>query len=357
MNNIVFENVHKSYGHVEVIRGLNLEIPEGERVILLGPSGCGKSTILRMIAGLEDITAGDLFMSGRRVNDVDPGDRNVAMVFQSYALYPHMTVEKNIYFGMEIAKLPKEEREERTSWALNVLNLAPYRKRFPKELSGGQRQRVALCRALVKKAPYFLLDEPLSNLDAQLRTNARAELVRIHEVYHPTFIYVTHDQVEAMTVGQRIVVLDKSIIQQQGTPDDIYNRPKNVFVAKFIGSPSMNVGLAKVDGDRLIIGESSVEIPAPWRAVLGERPEVRFGFRPEHTRLSESGGDLPVTITYVENHGNRKCITFSMGGNPFMATTDPDFTLEDDMRLSVNWNKMHFFDAETEESLGYPANV
>ena len=267
-----------------------------------------------------------------------------------------MTVEKNIYFGMEIAKIPKEEREERTNWALSILNLEPYRKRFPKELSGGQRQRVALCRALVKKAPYFLLDEPLSNLDAQLRTNARAELVRIHGVYNPTFIYVTHDQVEAMTVGQRIVVLDKSIIQQQGSPDDIYNRPRNVFVAKFIGSPSMNIGNAKVDGDVLHIGENTIKIPGSWRAVIDDRKEVRFGIRPEHVLLvtTRDDGEIPVQVTYMENHGNRKCITFGLAENSMMATTDPDFEVAGQMYLKLIWDKMHFFDKQTDENIGYP---
>ena len=218
MNDIVFKNVCKSYdGKVNVIENLNLTIPAGQRLILLGPSGCGKSTILRMIAGLESITSGDLYMGGVRVNDIEPGDRDVAMVFQNYALYPHMTVNKNIQFGMEIAKVPKAERDKQTDWALEILGLSEYKERLPRQLSGGQRQRVALCRALVKKAPFFLLDEPLSNLDAQLRTSARAELVKIHEVYHPTFIYVTHDQIEAMTVGQNIVILDKSIIQQMAT--------------------------------------------------------------------------------------------------------------------------------------------
>ncbi|MDO4546846.1 MAG: ABC transporter ATP-binding protein [Clostridia bacterium] len=354
MNDIVFKDVYKSYGNVEVIKGFNLTIPEGERVILLGPSGCGKSTILRMIAGLENITAGDLYMNGKRMNDVDPGDRNVAMVFQNYALYPHMTVERNIQFGMEIAKLPKQERNERTEWALEVLGLTEYKRRYPKELSGGQRQRVALCRALVKKAPYFLLDEPLSNLDAQLRTSARAELVRVHQVYLPTFIYVTHDQVEAMTVGQRIVVLDKSVIQQQGTPDEIYNKPKNVFVARFIGSPSMNVAQADVQAGMLVTASTAVKIPDRWMNIIGDRKKVKFGIRPEHMALGREKGDYPIKITYIENHGNRSCIALNVGENAMMATTDPGFESAENMWLTLNWQKMHFFDFETDQNLGYP---
>ena len=358
VNEIVFKDVTKSYdGKVNVINKLNLTIPSGQRMILLGPSGCGKSTILRMIAGLETVTSGDLYMGGERVNDVDPGDRNVAMVFQNYALYPHMTVKRNIQFGMEIAKVPVKEREERTDWALDILNLKEYKNRLPRQLSGGQRQRVALCRALVKKAPYFLLDEPLSNLDAQLRTAARAELVKIHEVYHPTFIYVTHDQIEAMTVGERIVILDQSIIQQQGTPDEVYNRPANVFVAKFIGSPSMNIDRGTVSEGRLWVGDESAVIPEKWRAIIGDRKEVLFGIRPEHIELSKENGDFTIHVTYTENHGNLLCVAFRIGDNPMMGTLDPFYRLEDGLKLRVNWDKIHFFDPETSRNLGYPEGV
>ena len=355
MNDIVFENVCKSYdGKTNVIDRLNLTIPAGQRMILLGPSGCGKSTILRMIAGLETVTSGSLYMGGRLVNDIEPGDRDVAMVFQNYALYPHMTVGRNIQFGMEIAKVPKSERDERTDWALDILNLKGYKDRLPRQLSGGQRQRVALCRALVKKAPFFLLDEPLSNLDAQLRTTARAELVKIHEVYHPTFIYVTHDQIEAMTVGQRIVILDKSVIQQQGTPNEIYNRPANVFVARFIGSPSMNIGEAGVEGGRLCIGQDWVEIPERWRNVIGSRDKVKFGIRPEHVDFSKGKGDVRVKVTYTENHGNLLCVAYTAAQNKMMATLDPFYQIEDDLYMNIKWDKIHFFDAESDENIGYP---
>ena len=354
VNDIVFDHVYKSYdGKNNVIADLNLTIPSGQRMILLGPSGCGKSTILRMIAGLETVTRGNLYMGGQRMNDVDPGDRNVAMVFQNYALYPHMTVKRNIQFGMEIAKVPKAERDAQTDWALDILNLSEYKDRLPRQLSGGQRQRVALCRALVKKAPFFLLDEPLSNLDAQLRTAARAELVKIHEVYQPTFIYVTHDQIEAMTVGQRIVILDKSVIQQQGTPDEIYNRPANVFVAKFIGSPCMNVVKATVSEGCLYVGDESVEIPVAWRQIIGDRKQVRFGIRPEHVDFS-ADGDFTMNITYTENHGNQLCVAFDVAGNPMMATLDPFYRLENGLKLVFKWDKVHFFDDETEGNLGYP---
>ena len=354
-NDIVFEHVYKSYdGKNNVIADLNLNIPSGQRMILLGPSGCGKSTILRMIAGLEKISGGNLYMGGKRVNDVDPGDRNVAMVFQNYALYPHMTVKRNIQFGMEIAKVPKAERDKQTDWALDILNLSEYRDRLPRQMSGGQRQRVALCRALVKKAPYFLLDEPLSNLDAQLRTAARAELVRIHEVYQPTFIYVTHDQIEAMTVGQRIVILDKSIIQQQGTPDEIYNQPANVFVAKFIGSPCMNICKASVENGKLIVGNEAAPIPEAWQKIIGGRKTVRFGIRPEHIEFLPDDGDFSIKVTYTENHGNMLCVAFDVGENNLMATLDPFYVLQNNLKLKIKWDKIHFFDDETEVNLGYP---
>lgn len=354
MNEIIFKNVYKNYGHVEVIKDLNLTIPDGIRLVLLGPSGCGKTTILRMIAGLEDITAGDLFMSGTRVNDLEPGDRNVSMVFQNYALYPHMTIEDNILFGLQVAKVSKLEQQERLYWALEILELTPYVKRLPKELSGGQRQRVALCRSLVKKSPYLLLDEPLSNLDAQLRTTARAELVKIHEVYNPTFVYVTHDQVEAMTIGHKIVVLDNSIIQQFDIPDNIYNKPNNVFVAKFIGSPSMNIMEVPVEDDSIIIDGIKVKVPPYWREKIGDRSKIKFGVRPEHVILNTTQGDVKLKTDFVENHGNRKCFSFKFGKDNFMATTEPEFNFSEDLFLNVPWQRVHFFDHDSNVNIGYP---
>lgn len=354
---INLKNVSKSYdGKKFVIDGIDLYIPAGQRTILLGPSGCGKTTLLRMISGLESITDGELYMGGEVVNDLEPGDRNVAMVFQNYALYPHMTVEKNILFGMEIAKIDKEERERRLVDALKMFGLTEYRKRYPKELSGGQRQRVALCRALVKRAPYFLLDEPLSNLDAQLRTMARAELVKVHQIYMPTFIYVTHDQVEAMTVGEKIVVLNGGKIQQYDTPDIIYNQPKNIFVAKFIGAPSMNIFDGEIDNGNLIVGDKSVPIPEEWKSLIGNRSQVKFGIRPEHVKLMKVPEGPSVNINYVENQGDKKSIAFLIEDNVFMATTDTSFEEQETMYLAMNWNKMHLFDVDTTENIGYPEN-
>lgn len=357
MNNIVFKDVCKSYGNVDVIKNLNLEIEDGQRLILLGPSGCGKSTILRMIAGLEKITSGDLYMGGQRVNDVDPGDRNVGMVFQNYALYPHMTVEKNILFGLKVAKIPEQEQQERLKWSLEILGLSHLKDRYPRELSGGQRQRVALCRALVKKSPYFLLDEPLSNLDAQLRTVARGELVKVHEVYRPTFVYVTHDQIEAMTIGEKIVVVDKSVIQQYDTPNNIYNRPNNVFVAKFIGSPSMNVFEADVEGNNIWIDGKAVEVPANWRKQIGNRKNIMIGIRPENIKLQSGSGDCRMKIDYVENHGNELCIAFTMNGVMCMATADVSTLISYETYLKIDWSKVHMFDKESTLNIGYPEDI
>ena len=233
MYSIEMKNVVKRFGKTEVIKGLNLSIKDGERLILLGSSGCGKSTILRMISGLETITSGELLLKGKLANNMDPGDRNIGMVFQNYALFPHMTVEKNISYGLRVNRIPEAEIKKRVADAVDILNLGGLEKRLPRELSGGQRQRVALARAIVKQSDFFLLDEPLSNLDAQLRGHARKELVKLHEMYGQTMIYVTHDQIEAMTVGQRIAVINNGKIQMLDTPHMVYHRPAN------ISSPSL----------------------------------------------------------------------------------------------------------------------
>src|SRR5262245_15312414 len=240
MATVTFEHVHKRYGDVHVVKDLNLEIGDGEFMVLVGPSGCGKTTSLRMIAGLEDISEGTLKIGDRVVNDVAAKDRDIAMVFQSYALYPHMTVRDNMAFGLKLRKLPKSEIDKRVDDAARILSLENYLNRKPKELSGGQRQRVALGRAIVREPSVFLMDEPLSNLDAKLRVQTRAEIARLHQRLKTTVVYVTHDQVEAMTMGSRIAVMSTGDLQQVGTPQELYDRPKNRFVAGFIGSPSMN---------------------------------------------------------------------------------------------------------------------
>ena len=278
MKHIVFEHVGKAYGKNVIVKDLNMEIREGERLILLGPSGCGKSTTLRMIAGLEDLTEGNLYMDDRLVNDVPCGERDVSMVFQNYALFPHMTVRNNIIYGLKAHKIDPAEIEKRLSEVLSMLELKGLEDRKPKDLSGGQRQRVALARAVVKRAGYFLLDEPLSNLDAQLRLRARKELVNIHEMYHPTMIYVTHDQVEAMTVGQRIAVMHEGKMEMLDTPSKVYSRPATVFCAKFIGSPSMNIVEANYNDGVLSIGNQSIRLPNMWcrQTVCRDTTGTRF---------------------------------------------------------------------------------
>ena len=354
MNSIVFENVCKSYGDAKIVKSLNLEIKEGERLILLGPSGCGKTTTLRMIAGLEDITSGQLTMGGRVVNDIAPGERNIAMVFQSYALFPHLSVWDNITFGLHIQKLPEAEIKKRADEALEILNLRGYENYKPKQLSGGQKQRVALCRALVKQSPYFLLDEPLSNLDAQLRQQARTELVRIHEIYKPTMIYVTHDQVEAMTVADRIVVLKDGELQQIAAPDTIYRHPANTFVAGFIGAPSMNILKACFNRDCICIGKAVLPVPELWRQVIGQRRDLLLGIRPEHCRLSEDAA-VQGSITYVENTGNQRTVELQLesGENISVTVSDRNADVQNSSGICFSWDDVSLFDVTSGRNIGY----
>lgn len=272
MNNIVFEHVVKAYGKNVIVNDLNMEIREGERLILLGPSGCGKSTTLRMIAGLEDITSGFLHMRGQVVNNVACGDRGVSMVFQNYALFPHMTVKNNIIYGLKAHKMEAAEINRRLEEVLEMLQLKGLEDRKPKDLSGGQRQRVALARAVVKRSDYFLLDEPLSNLDAQLRLRARKELVKIHEMYRPTMVYVTHDQIEAMTVGQRVAIMYRGNMEMLDTPSHVYNMPASIFCARFIGSPSMNIISCQYENGNLSIGDQMIRLAPMWRPIADACP-------------------------------------------------------------------------------------
>lgn len=359
MKEIVFENVCKAYGKTKVIESLNLNINPGERLILLGASGCGKSTTLRLIAGLEEITSGNLYMNGQRVNDVSSGERNVSMVFQNYALYPHMTVADNITYGLRIQKLPKEEINKRLKSALDMLELNGFEGRKPKDLSGGQRQRVALSRAVVKRSDFLLLDEPLSNLDAQLRGHARKELVKIHQTYHQTFVYVTHDQVEAMTVGERIALMHEGKLQMIDTPYNVYNRPANVFTAKFIGSPSTNIFEAHYAERSIIVGKQSVKLPELWSAHLGKNGcrEFYLGIRPEHIRLEREKTDnmFVGTVKYVEEYGNRCGVYFDIEGNEVVAISDKtEFKPGNRVCFGLAADKIHVFDKQTTMNIGYP---
>ena len=307
MATLTLREIQKSYGSLSVIKNIDLEVADREFVVFVGPSGCGKSTLLRMIAGLEEISGGDLIIDGQRMNDIGPADRGLAMVFQSYALYPHMTVRQNMGFALRLARVPKAEREKKVAEAARILQLEPYLDRKPGQMSGGQRQRVAIGRAIVRNPKIFLFDEPLSNLDAALRGQMRIELARLHEELQATMIYVTHDQVEAMTMADKIVVLQAGVIEQVGTPLQLYHHPANLFVAGFIGSPRMNFlkgRVAALDGTGL-----SVELPSGARVALPVESHtvnagdaVTLGLRPEALRL-DPAGPLAGTVRLVERLG------------------------------------------------------
>ncbi|MDU1912382.1 ABC transporter ATP-binding protein [Fusobacterium sp.] len=356
MSSIMFKNVCKDYGSTQVVKNLNLEINPGERLVLLGPSGCGKSTTLRMIAGLEKITSGELYFGDKLMNDIEAGERNVAMVFQNYALYPHMTVWDNITFGLRMNKVEREEIEKRAREALKILNLEGLEKRYSKELSGGQRQRVALCRAVVKQSPFFLLDEPLSNLDVQLRNTSREKLVKLHNLYRPTFVYVTHDQIEAMTIGHRIAVLNKGYLQQIDTPEKIYNNPVNVFVAKFIGIPQINILRANINEGDILFKNNTIKLSDEKRELIEKRREVYLGIRPEYVKVSrdKSENSIKGNIAKIENYGSQKCLLITVNGEEkVMASVpnDSDFKRYEDVYIKFTKKNMLFFDIATENNI------
>jgi multiple sugar transport system ATP-binding protein len=309
MGQVTLRGVRKSFGSVDVIKGIDLEVNDGEFLVFVGPSGCGKSTTLRMIAGLETISAGELLIDGVRANDLRPSDRGAAMVFQSYALYPHMTVAENMGFALKMAGVGKAERARQVGRAAEILRITDYLGRFPKELSGGQRQRVAIGRAIVRKPKVFLFDEPLSNLDAALRVNMRIELSRLHKELGATMIYVTHDQVEAMTMGDRIAVFHAGLVEQLGAPMDLYNRPANEFVSGFIGAPRIN-----------LIDRPADAAPAPhramWQALAADAPAGvrRVGLRPEHLRVVEAGQGVPATVELAEHLGDVSILHLRVDG-------------------------------------------
>ena len=310
MGQVSLRGIRKSYGKVDVIQGVDLDVGEGEFIVFVGPSGCGKSTVLRMIAGLESITGGEILIDGVRANDLRPADRGAAMVFQSYALYPHMTVAENMGFALKMAGVAKADRESQVGRAAEILRITELLGRFPKELSGGQRQRVAIGRAIVRKPKVFLFDEPLSNLDAALRVNMRIELSRLHKELATTMIYVTHDQVEAMTLGDRIAVFNKGLVEQLGAPMELYNRPANEFVAGFIGAPRIN----------LIPRPPASGATAPhlalWAALAGQAPASvqRAGLRPEHLHLVAAGQGIPASVALAEHLGDSSIIHLRVQG-------------------------------------------
>jgi multiple sugar transport system ATP-binding protein len=339
MGHISLHDIRKSFGSVNVIQGVSLDITDGELVVFVGPSGCGKSTLLRLIAGLDRPTSGRIEIDGRDVTAIGAADRGLAMVFQSYALYPHMTVRQNLSFGLENTRMPRAEIDARVAEAGRMLDITELMTRRPTQLSGGQRQRVAIGRAIVRNPTAFLLDEPLSNLDAELRGTMRAELAALHARLATTMIYVTHDQIEAMTLADRIVVLRKGVVEQVDTPLGLYNRPANLFVAGFIGAPNMNFfatlargGVAQLPGD----------IPVP---VAADGP-VTLGLRPQHLRLADTG--IPATVTLVEQLGVETVVHADSGGTRVLTVLDgqPAITRGDHVHLGFDSAQVHAFDAQ-----------
>lgn len=364
MSELKLVDIKKTYGKdTTVVEGFNLEIHDEEFIVFVGPSGCGKSTILRMIAGLEDITEGDLYINGKRANDVEPKNRDIAMVFQNYALYPHMSVYDNMAFGLKLRGTKKSEIKRRVEEAAEILGLSEFLTRKPKALSGGQRQRVALGRAIVRDAGIFLMDEPLSNLDAKLRVQMRAEISKLHQRLGTTSIYVTHDQTEALTMATRIVVLDKGKVMQVGTPKEVYDTPENVFVAEFIGSPAMNVFDAMFKDGQLSIGDQSIVLPERHQTLLRSRgydgKDIKFGIRPEDIRETHTfdgenkNTTFDVEIQVVELHGSEIMLFAEMNGFEYIARVDArtEVSVGDIVQFSFDMDKCHFFDKDTEEAI------
>jgi multiple sugar transport system ATP-binding protein len=353
MATVSFNQVVKSFGATKVLHGVSFDIADGEFVVLVGPSGCGKSTLLRMLAGLEEITGGTIAIDGKVVNDVESKDRDIAMVFQSYALYPHMTVADNMAFSLKLRKADAKMMNDRVAHAAKILNLDPYLKRYPRELSGGQRQRVAMGRAIVRDPKVFLFDEPLSNLDAKLRVAMRAEIKALHQRLKTTTVYVTHDQVEAMTMADRIVVMHDGRIEQIGTPLALYDHPDNLFVAQFIGSPAMNVVNGKVKRQN---GSAYVEAPGAVRWPLDRVPGadgqmVAYGVRPSDLRLAaaDAPGAVPGEIVVVEPMGAETELLIQVGEAQVILMTHGRPAVEPGNRvgLAIDPGKVHAFDAST----------
>ncbi len=365
MASVTYKNVTKNFGDVVAVNNMSFEVADKEFLVLVGPSGCGKTTALRLLAGLEEITSGDISIADRTVNDVAPKDRDIAMVFQSYALYPHLSVYDNLAFGLKLRKIPKAEIKLRVSEAAEILGIGDLLERKPRQLSGGQRQRVAVGRAIVRDPKVFLFDEPLSNLDAKLRVQMRAEISKLHQNLQTTFVYVTHDQVEAMTMATRIAVIDKGVLQQLDAPQVLYDTPVNLFVAGFIGSPSMNffpATLRKI-GNKIYIEGVKYSVPIPenrtevYEAYLGK--DVVFGIRPENIHNPDF---VPpnihieyanATVDVTELMGNEIFLHLVLGENNFVARVDPrsKYEVGEEIKIAFDMENFHIFDAETEEAI------
>jgi len=361
MPRVVFEDIIKTYGRLTVLKNLDLAIDDGEFLVLLGPSGCGKTTLLNLLAGLLDVTAGRITIGERDVTDLDPKDRGLAMVFQSYALYPTKTVRGNLKFGLAAQKLDRAEMERRIAWAAKLLQIEPLLERKPAQLSGGQRQRVAIGRALVKNARVFLFDEPLSNLDAKLRTEMRLEIKKLHDELKSTIVYVTHDQIEAMTMATRIAVMNAGVIQQFGSPEEIYSRPRNLFVAGFIGSPAMNLrpGRISVSGSQVaaeIEGHRLDLSACRFDTEPNDGTEVVVGLRPEHfgepgAALTDSVGNFELPVQYTEKTGGDATGYLKLGDGLIAVRIDPErigqLRQGDSVKVGFPQAKVHVFDAQS----------
>ena len=354
MASISLRNVTKTYGSgakaLQVIHGVSAEILDGEFIVIVGPSGCGKSTLLRMVAGLEEITGGEIAIGPRVVNELEPADRDIAMVFQNYALYPHMSVFDNMAYGLKIKKLPRDEIQKRVDKAAGILELSHLLARKPRELSGGQRQRVAMGRAIVREPQVFLFDEPLSNLDAKLRVQPRLEIQKLHRELGITSLFVTHDQVEAMTLAQRMIVMNAGNMEQVGTPDEVYATPATTFVASFIGSPPMNLLSGRIQDSRFEMPGATIGIggePNP-----GRTDEVQLGVRPEHLRVAEDG--WPITVELVEVLGNERLLYSKLGEQALVVRTDDSARRPepgDQLKIRPQPGKLHWFDAASGKRL------
>jgi multiple sugar transport system ATP-binding protein len=365
MASVTYKNVVKQFGEMKAVDNISFQVEDKEFLVLVGPSGCGKTTALRLLAGLEEISSGEIQIGDRVVNDVAPKDRDIAMVFQSYALYPHLSVYDNMAFGLKLKKTPKEEIKRKVNQAAEVLGITDLLQRKPRQLSGGQRQRVAVGRAIVREPKVFLFDEPLSNLDAKLRVNMRAEISKLHQRLQTTFIYVTHDQVEAMTMATRIAVINKGKLQQIDSPQQLYDKPNNLFVAGFIGSPAMNFFPGKLhkDGDRIIVdtGDFVVPIPAakaaPYKQHLDK--DIIFGIRPENihdpefTPTNIDAEKVAIKVDVTELMGNEIFLYLVSGKNIFVARVDPRSKLRVGQQAQVmfDMDNFHIFDASTEEAI------
>jgi multiple sugar transport system ATP-binding protein len=352
MATVSIRDVRKRYGSTEVLHGVSVEIEDGEFVILVGPSGCGKSTLLRMIAGLENITGGEIAIGGRVVNDVAPKERDIAMVFQNYALYPHMTVRDNMAFALSLASAPKAVIDQKVGRAAEILSLAPYLNRYPRQLSGGQRQRVAMGRAIVRDPQVFLFDEPLSNLDAKLRVAMRAEIKELHQRLTTTTVYVTHDQIEAMTMADKIVVMNGGNVEQIGAPLDLYDNPANLFVAGFIGSPAMNFLKGRVDGGAFL-SEEGTSLPLPSTRGVTDGSPIVYGIRPEHFQLNgdgqRNGGGVSARVNVIEPTGSETQVMAEFAGTPIIAAFRERVMARpgETIHITPDPAMVHLFDAKT----------